>query len=371
MYDKPNEIPREALYALVWSKPMREVAPSLNLSDTGLAKLCKRYHIPRPRQGHWLSLQHSGTVNQPPLPDTPKGMPTTIQLPRIKFAAAPSQPNTPLPTISEKTTTHAVIKQCRTHFKGAAVNNYGRLVSPHRTDVDVSRSAYPRALSLLNTVIHTAEGLGHAVSYSNKQRAIVLNIDGECLCLSINETATRTDRILTPDQKHTKDVYGYVAGGLWDYTPSGKLTLSVNARGLYGRQSSWKDAKRTALESNLPKVMVGILSCANRLAALRIEESERERRYAINQLRRERIERVITLRQQRIESVERMVMGFQRAQAIRDCLADVRESAETLTAGDKRQHRWAAQLARHYDPVDAFSLPRYRLEPDAKTSWSL
>jgi len=298
-------------------------------------------------------------------------MPNTIRLPRTNFAAEPSQPSAPLPPVSTKKTTHPLIKLCRTHFKDAAINDYGRLVSANRSDVDVSRAAFPRALSLLNTVIHTAEALGHAASYSDKQRAVELNINGERLWLSINETATRTDRTLTPDQQHTKDKYGYVAGGRWDYTPSGKITLSVNARGLYGTQSKWTDAKRTELENKLPKVMAGILLCANRLANVRIEDKERERRYAINQRRRERIKRVIILRQQRIESVERMVVGFKRAQAIRDCLANIDESTEKLTAGAKRQHRWAAKLARHYDPIDAFFLPRYRIEPDVKTSWSL
>jgi len=39
MSDQPKTITREALYTLVWRKPMREIAPSLNISDTGLAKL--------------------------------------------------------------------------------------------------------------------------------------------------------------------------------------------------------------------------------------------------------------------------------------------------------------------------------------------
>lgn len=37
---------RNALYDLVWSQPVRALAPTFDLSDVGLRKVCARTHIP-------------------------------------------------------------------------------------------------------------------------------------------------------------------------------------------------------------------------------------------------------------------------------------------------------------------------------------
>jgi len=63
-------ITRKHLYDLVWSKPMREVAVDLNISDVGLAKLCKRNNLPRPPQGYWLRKEQERKLSIAPLNGT-------------------------------------------------------------------------------------------------------------------------------------------------------------------------------------------------------------------------------------------------------------------------------------------------------------
>ena len=48
---------REELYEQVWKTPMRLLARSYGISDVGLAKVCKRYKIPRPSLGYWAKEQ--------------------------------------------------------------------------------------------------------------------------------------------------------------------------------------------------------------------------------------------------------------------------------------------------------------------------
>lgn len=43
-----KRLTRKELYDLVWSKSMRALAKDFNLSDVGLAKICKKHNIPRP-----------------------------------------------------------------------------------------------------------------------------------------------------------------------------------------------------------------------------------------------------------------------------------------------------------------------------------
>jgi hypothetical protein len=44
---------REKLYEEIWSEPMIRVAKRYNLSDVGLAKVCRKLNIPRPGRGYW------------------------------------------------------------------------------------------------------------------------------------------------------------------------------------------------------------------------------------------------------------------------------------------------------------------------------
>ena len=67
---------RNALYELVWSKPMTAVAKEYGLSDRGLAKLCERNGIPVPPRGYWAKKQAGKKVTKPALivldPDRPE-----------------------------------------------------------------------------------------------------------------------------------------------------------------------------------------------------------------------------------------------------------------------------------------------------------
>jgi excisionase family DNA binding protein len=62
---------REELYALVWTKPVTEIAKRFGLSDTGLRKSCVRYRIPVPPRGYWSSRnanKRTKTFKRPRLP---------------------------------------------------------------------------------------------------------------------------------------------------------------------------------------------------------------------------------------------------------------------------------------------------------------
>ncbi|QWC57512.1 TetR family transcriptional regulator [Erythrobacter sp. 3-20A1M] len=51
---KPDsEIDRNELFEAVWSAPLSEIASTYHLSPGGLAKLCDRLGIPRPKRNYW------------------------------------------------------------------------------------------------------------------------------------------------------------------------------------------------------------------------------------------------------------------------------------------------------------------------------
>ena len=61
---------REKIYQEIWAEPIQRVAKRYNLSDVGLAKVCRKLNIPRPGRGDW-AIKAAGKVipKQPPLPE--------------------------------------------------------------------------------------------------------------------------------------------------------------------------------------------------------------------------------------------------------------------------------------------------------------
>jgi len=55
---------RAALYDLVWSKPMTEIARDHGVRDQHVAQACDDHDIARPRAGYWQKLDHGKAVER-------------------------------------------------------------------------------------------------------------------------------------------------------------------------------------------------------------------------------------------------------------------------------------------------------------------
>lgn len=339
---------REALYELVWSKPMRELAPTLNITDVGLAKMCKRLNIPRPKQGYWLKDERD-RAKPPALPKAVDGIPHTVTFQPKPIHTIETTVVQPLPVISTKAAIHSLVRDCRKYFSGAKPDEFGRL-RVQREDLQISRASLARALSLLNTLVHSINEMGYEARYSTKHKMIELCVEGESLRVSLFEPATRSTHVLTKKEEQYKAKHGDVWAPRWDHTPSGKLVLNLSGNGLYGVQSQWADRKTTGLEQMLPTIIQGMLIAADWIKAKRLEDEQRERAWAIAARRRQREKRAATLTDERVAAVEALVSGRIRAQQIRECIGDIAasESSSALPASRRRLFRWAELLARHY-----------------------
>jgi hypothetical protein len=70
----PSTMTRKQLYDLVWSEPLRAIAPRCGVSDVWLAKLCCKHNIPQPPRGYWAKLAAGKKVSRFPLPPREIGM---------------------------------------------------------------------------------------------------------------------------------------------------------------------------------------------------------------------------------------------------------------------------------------------------------
>jgi len=62
------ELTREELYDLVWSEPIRSIAPRFGMSDVGFKKHCVAAHVPVPQRGYWAKHAAGKRVAKVPLP---------------------------------------------------------------------------------------------------------------------------------------------------------------------------------------------------------------------------------------------------------------------------------------------------------------
>ena len=69
MDDKCWQISRKELYKKVWEVPMTKLSAQFKLSDVGLAKICKKYNIPRPPRGYWAKKAAGQRVKKIQLPN--------------------------------------------------------------------------------------------------------------------------------------------------------------------------------------------------------------------------------------------------------------------------------------------------------------
>jgi len=95
---EPSDGPvdRETLYAEVWAEPVKVVAQRYGLSDVGLAKICKKLHIPIPSRGYWAKVKVGRVMKKVLLPPLRKSGPV---------------PSGPTPLSSEQLASRAAIRE--------------------------------------------------------------------------------------------------------------------------------------------------------------------------------------------------------------------------------------------------------------------
>ena len=88
---------REALYHLVWTAPVMEVATRLGVTDVALAKLCRRAGVPTPPRGYWQRIEMGQQIAVPLLPRAPEGLPELLRIRGTKPCASSESAPTNVP----------------------------------------------------------------------------------------------------------------------------------------------------------------------------------------------------------------------------------------------------------------------------------
>jgi hypothetical protein len=372
---------RAALFDLVWSKPMRDVAAELGFSDVAVKKACRNAEIPTPPQGHWNRI-HAGKA----------GFVKPTLGPRI-FGASDEvtfgQEHWDWRLRKEDLTSEIlppVFDEPMENVRARAVRAVGKL----SVSRDLERFAHDAVRKVMRDEASRSKWLAESGSTwsweierkgprfwkAGDQRrmrllsAIVLGIarggvrvaDGSGDDLALRVMVDFGPLWLTARAKTETPAKRSEA-------PPETLTVSVTAG--YGDQEAklaeWRDSPDAKLEGRVTEMAVGILVAAeehyrDRMMAAheqalknrewRIRENERLR---IEAERKER-ERREQLERERVERLLGEADAWRQAQAIRGYVADVgRLQAGGATPVDAaafgRWRDWALAQADRIDPV--------------------
>ena len=373
-------VTRQQLYELVWRDPTRTVAKRLGISDVGLAKICRKLHIPRPWRGYWREKETGQRPRQPKLAPWPAHLGAEPKAISFRVPSTPSEP-APLPPPEPES-----VQQQRAYEAGPdhglAVDEL--LADPDRLvrralrllrksdergvlrtsehpclDIHVTKGSIDRALRVFDTLLKAWRVRGWPVETMTEQpwhtRITVLD---ETFGVRLDERV-RTSKAPRPPLK-SRD---WLAPRVPDnHEPTGQLTFRISDGTQYGRDlRTWSDGKRRRIENCLNDIMIGLVQAAEGAKAARRAEEQRRREWAEAEQRRqleaERWEREKDRRQE----LQRQAEAWLQAQQLQDYVSALSEAGRDHLREEPdgrlaRWVRWAETYVRELDPTQRLEL---------------
>lgn len=331
MSQQSTTVTRELLYKQVWKTPMSRLARDYGVSDSALAKTCRKLGVPLPPRGHWAKLQHGKKV--PPRPTLPKQGKDGRDRATVT-RTAPSQPSDPvvdeavrslakdenrIKVADQLRNPHPAVKappaRPGTPSREAPDSTAGQTLS-----VNVSNGSRSRALRILDALCKALEALGHPVT------AAGASIQGETVRIAVTEKQDRTPHVATAAELGRVKAHSWEKTPTWDYSPSGRLNIHSDCY-VYNRtdlRKRWSDGRGARLEDMLHDVLLGLVAVG---AARRKESDERRaahERFVEQQRQRAEAERLARVEAARDKGVLDSARSLENAEAVRRLMTAVK-----------------------------------------------
>ncbi len=353
---------RQKLYELVWSKSMVQLAKEYNLSDVGLAKICKKYNIPRPGLGYWAKLEHGKPVVKTELPeekDNPKILINIASEDEKQISEYHAQ-RKKADSLKEKypikehlRNPHPLIAKARDVIGGKIKGDW-----MDRLSLEVGKEQLHRALRILDAVFKYLEERGHKIEISrgsSRRTRVYADIKGQKVGILIREKLNQIPHELTPKEKEDKQRYGFSAHK-YDYVGSGKLVFRIIDDGYYSCKEIGDGQKRN-LEDMIGLMLLRILQEA-RLLHRRQRDQKRQAIERHKQwLREQELQKKMEEEQRKIENLESQAANWRKSRQIREYLKATEEFVNTQRGGYEEGSefnlwmKWAYGYADRIDPL--------------------
>ncbi|WP_143029290.1 hypothetical protein [Rhodoferax sp. OV413] len=273
------KISREELYRRVWATPVRTLAKEFGISDVGLAKVCRKNHIPLPPVGHWMKVQHGKAVSQPALPP--------LEAKELVFEAnsnrfhMPAMPDvqalaTKVPeldfTVPDKAIdlgpiaaqTHKALLAAKPDARGLVA-----CAGSSAFNCAVSPDSVSRTVRMLHAIEVALPQLNARLTSAGGHSPLVVEYEGTTVRMRVIEAYTRSE---TKVQNSKYE---------WDYTKTyryhltGRLTFEIEE--WFDGQKRWSDTARQSMEGKLGGFILSLVDAAKAIIQRKLEWAEQER----------------------------------------------------------------------------------------------
>ncbi|CAI2932454.1 hypothetical protein [Aminobacter niigataensis] len=364
---------RQELYDLVWATPMMDLAPTFNLSDVGLKKICRTNDVPVPPRGYWNKVHASRPTEKTPLPrgQTDRQIGITIKEPSPNSKALRQSAERTFSAISVKKgggasrIVRALVADTKRALKAEVPDEkYGVVKSDHPGQffIRVAPKSIPRAISLLESLLVACEGVGLHVD-RNWPRQAALSLGTTSLSLSVEERVKQIPHTPTPEEVAEKRRWSFITYPKYDFVPTGELTIKASSVFPAMVKTSWSDSPEAPLETRIHQVVQGLMVA---MEARRLEDHKADERLHAAQI-------VKANRQAQEKQAEAERAAFERLFRDADMWSRVEQAKRYLSAieqtissghpnfeGASAWLRWARNRLEASDPlktIDSLNVP--------------
>jgi hypothetical protein len=376
-----KRLSRKQLYELVWSEPMKILAPRFGISDVALKKACTRAEIPTPGLGHWAKKAARKGTSQVALAERPPGMDDEVVVgagvgywhsgwsEEELLAALPPPPDFEEPiesvreriakTVGKLTVPREVrlwhpaidklLKEDEQRRERQRASSYPSSWDAPRFDTPLERrrlrvlNSLALATGMMNGKLAISDHEGRSIHFSFYQRQVGIRLD------RLRRAKRRGHAANSPDADEAK------------------LSLSIlESPHSENERIAWQDDEQGKVETRITEIAIQIILAAElqyREGVIRsyewrvqrkaeLEEEERERKRQAERAERERQKR---LEQARIDRLLKSTAAFEQAGAIRKYVEAIRatQTDNAACSGEEleRWSQWALAEAERIDPV--------------------
>ncbi|WP_373072095.1 hypothetical protein [Sulfurimonas sp.] len=363
-------INREQLYKQVWSEPFTKLAPKHNVSATELRKLCNKFLIPLPKQGHWQRIAFGHNIKTPILPKYNTLTLLVVQNNRdlknitnklaikVKSSIEPLSKKYEITVKKTLSRPHLIIAKTRDQLKSRKPDEYGMLHSGNGGfDMRISQKQSIHVLRVLDALIKWFEKEGYTVDVFNRYGTYV-QVDGEEIQIAVEEKSNITKTTIVNN--------GYWDQTIREYTPSGKVSLMIKSY-VGNMRQTWSAGKLYTLEELLPSFIEAIFKYAavkkeNRL--LREQEEKDQEKARLERVYKEKCE---ILEQEKVKELEQQVKDWHFTMQLQNYISAVEEKAKVNNEEIPLETmKWLEWARRHLDNRNPLKdgLPTYRTSED-------
>lgn len=366
-----SQITREAMFDLVWTKPVTTIAKELGVSTATVIRECERMRVPRPTSGHWTKLEHGKAPARPALPSLVESVPhnatstDTRKKPRTE-AVVPPFGSTPAVVEDSAIDWHPMVKMTKTAFRSTGSDPrtdviYPKGDAPHIW-IGVTKLHLDRALLILNQLAWQLEKNGFVFEMPEKGKSQIRLVYASTkteVAFLIREETERYERELRADEKKAEYVWNR-----WKQRSTGKLKLLINEYHPQGARKSWGDGKHAKLEDKISDAVTSFVICAQGKHAKEMEWQEQRRRWDEEAKKRREEEEKQKREQERRDVISAGADRWTKAKQLMDfraaCEARLRSVMPEgeLSAGQRDWLTWFDAVIKDTDPLQSGFLAR-------------